>query len=179
MKGTFLCCRINRTDNPNVSVWGIFNQFTINCHICNTVCKHASFMEKKHGQKKKQYLSTLTLFLKNPLCHTFLRKCIFIRLSHSDKSVNTPENVSLTIHYNYYLGVLMILQVLFKPMMLADKLYPKSNISLHKKNITISNMKSDFPSETEISVSSLFYYHLFAITFKNPFFCRDKSFKTV
>jgi hypothetical protein len=31
-------------------------------------------------------------------------------------------------------------------MMLADKLYPKSNISLHKifKNITISNMKSAF-----------------------------------
>jgi hypothetical protein len=26
-----------------------------------------------------------------------------------------------------------------------------------------------FPSETEISVSSLFYYHLFAITFKNLF----------
>jgi hypothetical protein len=50
-------------------------------------------------------------------------------------------------------------------MMLADKLYPKSNISLHKKNITISNMNS----ETEISVSSLFYYHLFAITFKNLF----------
>ena len=65
------------------------------------------YERKKHGQKKKQYLSTLTLFLKNPSCHTFLRKCIFIRLSHSDKFVNTPENVSLTIHYNYYLGVLM------------------------------------------------------------------------
>jgi hypothetical protein len=93
--------------------------------------------EKKAWPEKNQYLSTLTLFLKNPLCHTFLRKCIFIRLSHSDKSVNTSENVSLTIHYNYYLGV-------FKPMMLADKLYPKSNISLHKKTITISNMKSAF-----------------------------------
>jgi hypothetical protein len=89
--------------------------------------------------RKKLYLSTLTLLKKNPLCHTFLRKCIFIRLSHS---VYTPENVSLTIYYNYYLGVLMILQVLFKPMMLADKLYPKSNISIHKKNITISNMNS-------------------------------------
>ena len=56
--------------------------------------------------RKKQYLSTLTLFKKNPLCHTFLRKCIFIRLSHS---VYTPEHVSLTIHHDYYLGVLMIL----------------------------------------------------------------------
>jgi hypothetical protein len=27
----------------------------------------------------------------------------------------------------------------------------------------------NFPSETEISISSLFYYHLFAITFKNLF----------
>jgi hypothetical protein len=27
-------------------------------------------------------------------------------------------------------------------MMLADKLYPKSNISIHKKNFTISNMNS-------------------------------------
>ena len=54
-------------------------------------------------------------------------------------------------------------------MMLADKLYPKSNISLHKKNITISNMKSAFLSETEISVSSQCYYHSFSITFKNVF----------
>ena len=48
-----LCCRINRTDNPNVSVWGIFNQCTSNCHICNTVCKHTSFMRKKAWPEKK------------------------------------------------------------------------------------------------------------------------------
>jgi hypothetical protein len=40
-----------------------------------------------------------------------VRKCIFITLSHS---VYTPENVSLTIHYNYYLGVLMILSSPFQ-----------------------------------------------------------------
>ena len=85
---------------------------------------------KKTMARKKQYLFEFAL--KNPLCHTFLRKCIFIRLSHS---VNTPENVSLTIHHNYYLGALMILQVLFKPMMLADKFDPKSNISIHKKTL--------------------------------------------
>lgn len=54
-------------------------------------------------------------------------------------------------------------------MMLADKLYPKSNISLHKKKHYNFQYEISFPSETEISVSSLFYYHLFAITFKNLF----------
>ena len=54
-------------------------------------------------------------------------------------------------------------------MLLADKLYPKSNISLHKKNHYNFQYEISFPSETEISVSSLFYYHLFAITFKNLF----------
>lgn len=54
-------------------------------------------------------------------------------------------------------------------MMLADKLYPKSNISIHKKTLQFPIWTVSFPSETEISVSSLFYYHLFAITFKNLF----------
>ena len=63
---------------------------------------------KKSMARKKQYIlvhSHRLCLKKNPLCHTFLRKCIFIRLSHS---VNTPVNVSLTMHHNYYLGVLMI-----------------------------------------------------------------------
>ena len=67
------------------------------------------FYGKKAWPEKKQYLSTLTLFFKKSIMPYIPRKCIFIRLSHSDMSVNTPENVSLTIHYNYYLGVLMIL----------------------------------------------------------------------
>jgi hypothetical protein len=54
-------------------------------------------------------------------------------------------------------------------MMLADKFDPKSNISLHKKKHYNFQYEISFPSETEISVSSLFYYHLFAITFKNLF----------
>jgi hypothetical protein len=99
--------------------WGIFNQ--CNCHICNTVYKHASFIFFKKAWPEKNNI------LVHWLCLTKIHYVIHSseNVSSSDcLTVYTPENVSLTIHHNYYLGVLM---------MLADKLYPKSNISIHKK----------------------------------------------